>query len=87
MAHDTHDVGLTALGINGIAHGLAVDGEAFVGLTIDFIPALQCLVEVERVDADQDIAEDGLTRYEVGTLSASAAETLSCLGAETLCPV
>ncbi len=87
MAHDTHDVGLTALSINGIAHGLSVDGKAFVGLTIDLIPALQSLVEVKGIDADETVANNGLARHAVAPAFTAATEALSSLGAEALGPV
>ena len=34
VADHAHDVGLTALNIDGVAHRLAVDGEAFVNFTM-----------------------------------------------------
>jgi putative transposase len=41
MADHAHDVGLTTLSVDGVAHRLAVDGEAVIGLPIGRVPALQ----------------------------------------------
>jgi len=40
MAHHAHDVGLISLIIEGIAHGLAVDGQAFVCSAVGVVPLL-----------------------------------------------
>ena len=87
MTDDAHDVGLVPLLIDGVAHGLAVNGETFVLLTIEFIPALQGAVEVHRIDADKDIADDVLARDDAATVFVAAAEALPGLGAKALGPV
>jgi hypothetical protein len=40
MADGAHDMGLIALIVNGIAHGLTVDGQTLVLLTVGFVPLL-----------------------------------------------
>ena len=60
MAHHTHDVGLISLVIEGVAHGLAVDGQAFVS-ALGVVPLLQGPIQVLGIDADQQIPEDILT--------------------------
>lgn len=40
MADDAHDVGGTALIIDGITHGFTIDGKGGIVLGIGFIPAL-----------------------------------------------
>ena len=87
MSDDTHDVGLAALFVNGVAHRLAVDGEAVVGLGLGRIPPLQGAVQRLGVDADEAIANDGLARHEQVPVFAAAAEPLAGLGAEAVGPV
>lgn len=84
MTDDAHDVGLVPLLIDGVAHGLAVNGETFVLITIEFIAALQGAVEVHRIDTDKDIADDVLARDDVATVFVAAAEVLPGLGAKAL---
>ena len=58
MSDDTHDVGLAALFVNGVAHRLAVDGEAVVGLGLGRIPPLQGAIQRLGVDADEAIGHE-----------------------------
>ena len=87
MSYGTHDVGLTARFIDGIAHGLAVDGEAFVGLAVDGIPALQGAVEVLGVDADEHIANDRFAGDRIAVVAVAATEPGPSLLAEVFAPL
>ena len=87
MADDTHDVGLIPVVIQGVAHGFAVNSQAFVLLTINLVPALQGPVEILGIDADQKIADDVLTGDHVMTVFAATPETFPRLGAEALGPI
>ncbi len=87
MTDDTHHMGWTAFFIEGVAHGLAVDGEAFILPGVGFVPALQGAVQVRGFDADQHIADDRLTGHDVTALFATAAEALARLLPQTLRPV
>ena len=79
VTDDTHHMGWTAFFIAGVAHGLAVDGEAFVLPGVGFVPALQGAVQGGGFDANQHIADDRLTGHDVTALFATAAEALACL--------
>jgi len=80
VTNDAHDMGLMPLLIDGVAHGLTVDGETFILLPIDFIPALQGAVQIDGIDADKDIADDIRTGDEVAPFFTTAVETLPALG-------
>ena len=80
VADDAHDVGLTALLVDGVAHGLAVDGQAFIFLGVSCVPALQSPVELGRVDPDEQIADGELAGHQVLAAAAAAAEALARLG-------
>ena len=60
MTDDAENMGLLPLFIDGIAHGFAVDCQAFVFLSVGLVPALQGSIEMYGIDPDQDIAEDSL---------------------------
>jgi hypothetical protein len=75
MTDDTHDVGL-ALIIDGITHGLAVYGKTFIFLSIDFIPSRECPVQMDRIDTDEDITDDGLAGHNAVTILLPATEAL-----------
>jgi hypothetical protein len=55
MPDSTHDVGLPSRFINGIAHGFAVNCQAFVSCTILAIPMLESLIQFCRFDSDEYI--------------------------------
>jgi len=86
VADDAHDVGLMALVVDGVAHGLAVDGQAFILLGVDRVPALQSPVELGRVDPDEKIADGELAGHQVLAAAASAAKALARLGREIVGP-
>ena len=87
MTDNAHDMGLMTPIIDGVAHGLAVYGEAFVVLPIDFVPALQSTVDMQRVDTDKGIADDVLAWNDIDAVFAPTAETLTRLGAKAIGPV
>ena len=87
MADDAENMGLMPLIIDGIAHGLAVDGKTFVFLSVGFIPTLQGAVELSGIDANQDIANNRFTWDEVTALVKTAAEALSGIFAEAFGPI
>src|SRR5205085_7503487 len=62
MTDDAHHMSLLTLLIQGVAHRLAVDGQTLISRAIDFVPALQGLVQMRGGDADQHIAQDVLDR-------------------------
>ena len=86
MAHDPHDVGLPALPINGVPHGLAIDGQGLVDGTMPGGPPLQGPIEGLRIDADQHIADDRFAGHHIAAVFAPAPEALPGLGAQTLGP-
>src|SRR5271169_1009045 len=87
MTNDAHDMGLTALVIEGVAQGLAVDGETLILPGVDFVPASQGAVQMGGGDADQNIAEDVLAGHDVTAPLATAPEALPGLLPETLGPI
>lgn len=46
MTYNTHDVGLIAMLIYGVAHRFTIDGKAFIFFVIGCVPALQCSIKV-----------------------------------------
>jgi len=58
VADKTQNVSSLPFIINGIAHGLAVYGKAFVVVGIGLIPVLQGSVKMDGIDPDQDIADN-----------------------------
>jgi len=40
MPEDAHDVSLIALIVDGVTHGIAINGQRFILLSIDLVPAL-----------------------------------------------
>ena len=87
MPDNAHDVDLIALFINGVAHGFAVNGQAFVLLAIALIPALQGVIEVLGIDADKNIADDIEARHLVALVAVTAAKTASGILAEIVRPL
>ena len=60
MPHGTHDVGLMAFGIDGVAHGLAIDGQALVNGRESLVPLLQRTVKHGRIHAYEYVTDNGL---------------------------
>src|SRR5207248_11064171 len=70
-----------------VAHRLAVDGQTLISRAIDFVPALQGLVQMRGGDADQHIAQDVLAGHDIPTLFATAAKALSRFLPQALRPI
>jgi len=58
MPHNAHDMSLIALIVDGIAHGLAINSQTGIVLSIGVVPALQGPVQKHGVHADQYIADN-----------------------------
>ena len=79
-------MGMTALFVDGVAHHLAVYGEAFNCACINLVPALLAPVAMVWIDADEDIGY--CTRSEQGLpLLVTASEALARLGEEAFGPI
>ncbi len=87
VADSAHDVGLTALLINGVAHGFAVDRKTLVLFAIGFVPALQGRVDLPWVDTDQDISYDVLAGHDIAAMFTATPETFTCLLTEAVGPI
>ncbi len=87
MTDCAHDVSLIALIVYCVTHCFPINGQTFVLLTIGFVPASQCTVEMDGLHADQYITDDGQARYDVAFLLVSAAETLSGLLSKAFGPI
>ena len=87
MTDNAHDVGLTPLCVDGVAHDFAVDGQALVASAMGLVPALQGLIERHRIDTHEDIANDRFARHHAASVLASATETLARFTAKALRPV
>ena len=86
MADDTHDVGLPSLFVDGVAHGIAVDREALVSLSVIGITALERTVECVGINPNEQIANDAFAGNETLPVLDPTAEALACLGAQILGP-
>lgn len=86
MPDNAHDVDLITLFIDGVAHGFAVNGQAFVLLAIVLVPALQSAVEVIGIDADKNVADDIEARDVVALVTIPTPEAASGLLAEIVGP-
>lgn len=86
VADNAQDVDLIAVFIDGVFHGLAVNGQAFVLLTMELVPALQGAIKVFGIDADENIADDREARRLVAFVAIPAFESTSGLLAEVVCP-
>ena len=62
---------------DGVAQGLAVDGDGVVGAGVVGVEALQGAVELVRVDAHRHVADDELAGHLVAAASMPAAEPLA----------
>ena len=75
MADDAHDMGLTVV-INRIAHGLAVYRKAFVLSSVDFVPPCERSIQMDRINADETIADDGFAGNHATAVFDPAAKAL-----------
>src|SRR5437016_8752764 len=87
MTDDAHHMSLLTLLIQGVAHGLAVDGQTLISRAIDFVPALQGLVQLRGRDADQHMAQAVLSGHDITTLFAPPAKALSRFLPQALRPI
>ena len=70
-------LGLRVVGVDGTAHGLAVDGDGVVGVAAVGVEALQGAVELVGADAHQDVADDELAGHLVAAVPVPAPEPLA----------
>jgi len=87
MTDCAHDVDLIALIVDSVFHGFSVDGQALILLSIDVVPALQGMVEMNRIDANQHITNDGEAGYDITPVFISAAKTLPSFLTKAFGPV
>ena len=83
---DAEHMGLVAIGVDGAADGLAVDGQRAVARAMGLVPSSQGVVELNRIDADQQAAHRRQAGRAVLAVSAAHAETLQHPGAEVVDP-
>ena len=69
--------GFPVVGVDGVAHGLAVDGDGLAVVAAGGVEALQGAVELVGVDAHQDVADDELAGHLVAPAAVPAAEPLA----------
>ena len=86
MTNGTHDVGLTALIVDRIAHGLAIDGKTFVRCSVCLVPSLQGTIQLRGIDTDKDVAYDVLAGYDMAAVFETAAKTSAGFGTEAVSP-
>ena len=70
-------LGLRVVGVDGTAHGLAVDGDGVVGVAAVGVEALQGAVKLVGADAHQDVADDELAGHLVAAVPVPAPEPLA----------
>src|SRR5665647_42381 len=87
MSNGAHNVGLTTLLINRVFHSFAVNGKAFVFLSMRCMPLLQGQIELLRVHPDKHITKDGFTGYLKAALHVTTTKTLPPFGAKRLGPI
>ena len=80
-------LGLRVVGVDGTAHGLAVDGDGVVGVAAVGLEALQGAVELVGADAHQDVADDELAGHLVAAVPVSAPEPLAGARGQVLGPL
>jgi hypothetical protein len=73
MANDAHNVDLTVL-VDGVAHSLAVYGKALVFLSVRLVPVCKSTIQADGIDANEEIADDGLAGHNPFTLFQPTAE-------------
>ena len=87
VADHAHNMSLMVVLIKRVAHRFAVDGQGGVLLSERLIVALESLIEISRVDANHDIANDEFARDDVVGIDTPAAKSLAGFRRETLSPV
>lgn len=86
MPDNANDVDLIALFIDGVAHGFAVNSQAFILLAIMLVPALQSAIKVFGIDAYKNVANDREARDLVAFVPIPTPEAASGLLAEIVGP-
>ena len=69
--------GFPVVGVDGVAHGLAVDGDGLAVVAAGGVEALQGAIELVGVDAHQDVADDELAGHLVAAAAVPAPEPLA----------
>lgn len=82
MADGAHDMSLSGIVIDGIAHGFSIDGQALVNLAILSIPGTERSIELLGINTDQGITNHGDTGYFVNALAFSTTKSTACLLAQ-----
>jgi len=78
VSNDTHDVGLPAIVVNGIAHGFSVDRQTFVDYPVLCIPGLEGLVQFHRVNSNEYVTYGTFAGDAVFFATEATAESVSC---------
>jgi hypothetical protein len=86
VSDDTEDVGLPLLVVDGIAQGLAIEGQALVGGGHLRAPLLQRGIERSRIDAREHIANPRAAGHLVAAVAIPAAKARTRRLAEVLRP-
>jgi len=86
MPDDAHDVGLLPVGVDRVAHHLAVDGQAVVGFAMGRLPTLEGTVELFGSQANEPVAHHRCTRNQAAPVHEPAAEPFARLGPEAVGP-
>jgi len=86
MSDNAEDVGLALLAVEGIAHGLAIDGQALVVVGHLRVPALQGAVQGRGVDTREHVTDAGAAGHLVAAVTVAATKTRAGLLAEILGP-
>src|SRR2546429_5201623 len=76
MTDDAHNMSLLALLIQGVAHGLAVDGQTLIPCAIAFVPALRGAIQIGGRDTGLYGGEGRVAGPHIMAPFANANETL-----------
>ena len=86
VANDAHDMRLSALRIDGVTHGFAVNRQRFIELPVLGVPGVERPIQLRRVHRNQDITNHGTAGYFVLPVSFSAAKTAAGVVPQRLRP-
>ncbi len=87
MADNTHDVGLTAFVVDGIAHDFPIDRETFVLTAVCFVPALQCAVKMHWSYPNENVSNGIQARHDIAFVVKPAAKALPGFLTKALSPI
>ena len=87
MPDGAHDVALSTTIINGIPHGFAVDGQAFVDCSVLSVPLLECSIQFGGINSNQYITYGTFTGNAVFSMTEITAKSGASSGRFGLCPV